>query len=391
MIQKIVPWLVAGCALVAVLLYLLVNYSEWQNSTSSSGIQGPPAGVDAKRSGPQGKIVFTDRIDGHSALFTVLSDGSDRHLIYKHINTVNSNVISPKWVDDGKIRFHAMHGQYENGSTPEWREFLINEDGTGLTVLDGISLPPMTEQLGKELFFETSALDNNIYHLMYGSSQGKVIIDTINLTSCVCMCDPSFDIAYAQMTSNNDHVIIERNHQIFAVNSDGDNYRRVSRGSDPNWRDYGGPPGKMLAEVADEDEPERDARGEYRVTDADRAGYIKRIYVENGKQYVNFDEIGFFYNDRCMDGYYIDLGDDTVQKLEVASDATIKLTGFNFRGKADVPNLAPSFLSFRMLFGENKDCASNKTEDFSVSCHIPFWIVQSASGTVEKIIEQYIP
>lgn len=342
-----------------------------EDATSNTHKVLTPASTKAASQGPTAKIVYTERVNGNLSLFTILSDGTDKKLIYSGTSRTNKNILEPVWADNKTIQFQA----YQDGSPiGSWKYFLINDDGTGLREVDKpiVEVPlESTPLMDSRFSFSTTTENPEVYYFYFNDNGKDVLVDTIDLTKCVCMCYPEVDISYATASPANDFVMLHKDMNIEIVSLKDGSKKVIASGSRPSLRVYTGPSGKTAEPVETGDaNVNGEPWGNYRVTNMDRVGYIRDAYNKSGFTYIDFDEIQFIYDDRCIDGYAIKNNDKATETLRVSNNANITFTGYNSDSVVH-----PDVQSFINLFVIN----------------LPYWINQSGDGEVTDIKEQYVP
>ena len=139
----------------------------------------------------------------------------------------------------------------------------------------------------------------------------------------------------------------------------------------------------------------------------DKIGYIKNVSVENGKTYIDFNEVQFFFGNEAMsammedhvcpssvapedcrplDGYYIRyiMGTTTVHLM--VSD-TAKITVFDC-GLAHI-NITPTELYEHYGIAHQFPCPQKRT--FSIDDSTPYWITQDDKDSIASIEVQFVP
>ncbi len=126
----------------------------------------------------------------------------------------------------------------------------------------------------------------------------------------------------------------------------------------------------------------------------DKIGYIKNIYASNERIFIDFDEIGIFFQEEAVkakridgvckaaegsdcftpSGYYIRNNDKNTKTLEISSGTTIKTLDYT----NDVNYKNGSIQDLLDTPKNGKDGT-------------PFWIKQDLNGLVISLIPQYLP
>ena len=159
--------------------------------------------------------------------------------------------------------------------------------------------------------------------------------------------------------------------------------------------------------------PSSTQQNPYTVPRGDKIGYIHKVYEANGKNYIDFEEIQFFYgkaaneamreDGKCYiqpgetgcfapDGYYIrETKNHPTSTLEIATNASF--TVWRWLDCRDLnPNGVPiTWDQFKNGFGVFAPCKPTQSFGFDVPATSPYWIKQNENGAVTLIWEQYVP
>lgn len=127
-----------------------------------------------------------------------------------------------------------------------------------------------------------------------------------------------------------------------------------------------------------------------------QVGYIERVYEENGKRYLQFDEVKFLTGDEAveqakkdgnaifengqyyvLDDYYIVNEDKELKDYLIDKDASLNMLGFMVNPESDDITNKP------VNFQEFKDIVNSKGARL--------YYIYTLNGIVEKVEGQFIP
>jgi hypothetical protein len=120
-----------------------------------------------------------------------------------------------------------------------------------------------------------------------------------------------------------------------------------------------------------------------------KLGYVKNVYVENSKRYIDIDYIQWLDYEECEardisapDGYCVVNENDSIEEVEVADDVEIRMQTLSYRSDGNYNRREQiSFDEFKELFAV--DSESHLQE-------VPY-NVEIKDNAIVEIIEQYVP
>lgn len=188
--------------------------------------------INIPASEQKNEVVFLHRDNEVLSLYVINTDGSNKRLVYRNSDKVNSNIISPRWSTGDTILFGAM----KDGV---WKIFSIKSDGTDLKLTKDADMfsdfALSRESRDENLIVEE--LDNERkYTLSVAMGGEKNRIYSVDYSMCGHVCPVGGLLHEASFSPNKKHVIFEQGKDIMIVGADGKDARVLTEGSSPDWR-----------------------------------------------------------------------------------------------------------------------------------------------------------
>ena len=178
------------------------------------------------------EIVFLHRDSDILSLYVINVDGSNKRLVYRNRDNVNSNILAPKWSAGNTILFGAM----KDGN---WKIFSIKSDGTNLKVDSNLDMSMSDfavsqESRDKNLIVEELD-DQKEYRLSRVEGDAKTKIYSVGYSKCGASCPPGGLIHEASFSPDKKSVIFEQGKDIMIASADGKDLKVLTEGESPDW------------------------------------------------------------------------------------------------------------------------------------------------------------
>lgn len=216
------------------ILPFLAFYIGIQYQKTKEVLVTPVYQNDTKVHTPKQKneIVFLHRDNDVLSLYVINADGSNKRLVYRNSDRVNSNIIAPRWSNEGTILFGAM----KDG---DWKIFSIRSNGADLKLVDNLNISFSDFALSRQSRDENlivEDLDNlQEYRLSRMDGNTKIAIYSANYSKCGSFCPAGGLIHEASFSPDKRFVIFEEGKYIMIASNDGKDLRILTEGESPDW------------------------------------------------------------------------------------------------------------------------------------------------------------
>jgi Tol biopolymer transport system component len=177
------------------------------------------------------EVVYLHRDNGDLSLYTINADGSNKRLLYRNKDKLNSNIISPRWSIHNTILFGAMR----DGA---WKIFSINSDGTGLKLVSDLDMSTnfaLSQESRDQDILVNESVEQKEYSLSVVAGGTKTKIYSVGFSVCGTSCTGGL-LHEASFSPDKKHVIFEQGNNIMIVGVDGKGARVLTEGVSPDWR-----------------------------------------------------------------------------------------------------------------------------------------------------------
>jgi len=204
---------------------------KYQKSKEEVTMVNPQGVRDISTSKQKDEVVFLHRDNDVLSLYVINADGSNKRLVYRNSDSVNSNIIAAKWSGDNTILFGAMRGG-------DWKVFSIKSDGTDLMLVSDLEFDTdfavSQDSRDKDIIVEDVFAENE-YRLSYIESGVNKKIYSVSYSKCEPSCPMGGLIHEASFSPNKKYVIFDQGKDIMIVSTDGKEVRVLTEGERADW------------------------------------------------------------------------------------------------------------------------------------------------------------